>query len=62
MSNSWMKDYDDAVLRYDGAQDRAREMAAAMLAEGDSVEKVVRVSRLSETDVLALRASFDLKR
>ena len=66
MSNSWMKDYDDAVLRYegflDGAQDKAREMAAAMLAEGDSVEKVVRVSRLSETDVLALRASFDLKR
>ena len=62
MSNSWMKDYDDAVLRYEGAQDKAREMAAAMLAEGDSVEKVVRVSRLSETDVLALRASFDLKR
>ncbi len=61
MSNSWMKDYDDAVLRYEGAQDKAREMAAAMLAEGDSVEKVVRVSRLSETDVLALRASFDLK-
>ena len=56
-----MKDYDDAVLRYEGAQDKAREMAAAMLAEGDSVEKVVRVSRLSETDVLALRASFDLK-
>ena len=62
MSNSWMKDYDDAVLRYEGAQDKAHEMAAAMLAEGDSVEKVVRVSRLSETDVLALRASFDLKR
>ena len=61
MSNSWMKDYDDAILRYEGAQDKAREMAAAMLAEGDSVEKVVRVSRLSETDVLALRASFDLK-
>ena len=66
MSNSWMKDYDDAVLRYEGvlegAQKKAREMAAVMLAEGDSVEKVVRVSRLSEADVLTLKASLDLKR
>ena len=31
------------------------EMAAAMLADGDSVEKVVRISKLSEEDVLAIK-------
>jgi len=39
----------------DGMNAKAREMAKAMLAEGDSVEKVVRVSRLSKADVIALK-------
>jgi hypothetical protein len=30
-------------------------MAAVMLADGDSVEKVVRISKLSEEDVLAIK-------
>jgi hypothetical protein len=34
-------------------------MASAMLAEGDSVEKVVRVSKLSEEDVLAIKAKLE---
>ena len=33
-------------------------MAAGMLAEGDSVEKVVRISKLSEEDVLAIKTKL----
>ncbi len=40
----------------EGADAKAREMAAAMLADGDSVEKVVRISKLPESDVLAIKA------
>ena len=32
-----------------------RGVVAAMLADGDSVEKVVRISKLSEEDVLAIK-------
>ena len=42
--------------REEGADNKAREMAAGMLAEGDSVEKVVRISKLTEADVLAIKA------
>ena len=42
----------------EGADAKAREMAAAMLADGDSVEKVVRISKLPESDVLAIKASL----
>ena len=35
-----------------------REMVAAMLAEGDSVEKVARISKLSESEVLSIKASL----
>ena len=59
MSNSWMKDYDDAVLRYEGAQDKAREMAKGMLAEGLPVDMVVRVSKLPESDVLAIKTNLE---
>ena len=45
--------------RTEGADAKAREMASAMLAEGDSVEKVVRVSKLSEEDVLAIKAKLE---
>ncbi len=38
-----------------------REMAKKMLIEGDSVEKVVRISKLSEADVLAIKAEIDQK-
>jgi predicted transposase/invertase (TIGR01784 family) len=38
-----------------------REVAKDLLAEGDSVEKVVRVSKLSEADVLAIKAEIDQK-
>ena len=39
----------------DGMDAKAREMAKAMLAEGDSVEKVARISQLSEAEVTALK-------
>ena len=38
----------------EGAADKAREMAKAMLALGDSVEKVAQVSGLSEEEIKAL--------
>ncbi len=59
MSNSWMKDYDEAVLRYEGAQDKAREMAKGLLAEGLPVDMVVRVSKLPESDVLAIKTNLE---
>jgi len=42
-----------------GRNQKAREMAKKMLAEGDSVEKVARISELSEADVLAIKAEID---
>ena len=39
----------------DGMDAKAREMAKAMLAEGDSVKKVARISQLSEAEVAALK-------
>lgn len=44
--------------RTEGADAKAREMASAMLAEGDSVEKVVRISKLPEAEVLAINANL----
>ena len=44
--------YDKGVRK--GATDKAREMAKAMLALGDSVEKVAQVSGLSEEEIKAL--------
>lgn len=44
--------------RAEGRVKERREMAAAMLAEGDSVEKVVRISKLSEEEVLAIKAKL----
>ena len=37
------------------------EMVTAMLAEGDSVEKVVRISKLSESEVLAIKANLAMQ-
>ena len=46
----------------DRGQNMARhEMAKDLLIEGDSVEKVVRISKLSEADVLAIKAEIDQK-
>jgi predicted transposase/invertase (TIGR01784 family) len=46
----------------DRGQNMARhEMAKDLLVEGDSVEKVVRVSKLSEADVLAIKAEINQK-
>lgn len=44
--------------RAEGRVKERREMAAAMLAEGDSVEKVVRISKLSEEEILAIKAKL----
>ncbi len=44
-----------------GRNQKAREVANDLLIEGDSVEKVVRVSKLSEADVLAIKAEIDQK-
>lgn len=40
------------------ADEERHEMAKAMLAEGDSVEKVVRISKLPEAEILALKESL----
>jgi hypothetical protein len=44
--------------RSEGRTEERREMATAMLAEGDSVEKVMRISKLTEAEVLAIKASL----
>jgi len=49
------KDY----IFYDAQDKKAREMAKDLLIEGDSVEKVVRISKLSEADVLAIKAEIE---
>lgn len=41
-----------------GADQKVREMAKKMLAEGDSVEKVARITELSKADVLAIKAEI----
>ena len=43
----------------EGLEEGHREMAAGMLADGDSVEKVVRISKLTEAEVLAIKASLE---
>lgn len=45
--------------RAEGRTEERREIATAMLAEGDSVEKVVRISKLTENEVLAIKASLE---
>ena len=62
MSNSWMKDYDDAVLRYEGAQDKAREMARDMLIDNEPIEKILKYTKLSESEILSIKASLEQKR
>ena len=59
MSNSWMKDYDDAVLRYEGAQDKAREMARDMLIDNEPIEKILKYTKLSESEILSIKASLE---
>ncbi|SHL74242.1 conserved hypothetical protein (putative transposase or invertase) [Fibrobacter sp. UWOV1] len=44
--------------RAEGRVEERREIAAAMLADGDSVEKVVRISKLTEAEVLAIKANL----
>jgi len=36
-----------------------REMAKDLLVEGDSVERVVRISKLPESEVLAIKAEIE---
>jgi hypothetical protein len=43
--------------RAEGRSEERRAMAAAMLADGEPVEKIVKYSRLSEEEVLKLRES-----
>ena len=38
-----------------GGEDKANEIAIAMFAEGDSVDKIVRVTKLSKEKVLKLK-------
>ena len=40
----------------EGAAEERLEMARASLAEGDSIEKVTRIFKLSESEVLAVQA------
>ena len=41
-----------------GKDDERNEVAIAMLAEGDSIEKIARVTKLSENDVRKLQAEL----
>ena len=41
-----------------GQEEKAVEIAMSMLAEGDSVEKIVRVTKLSKEKVLKLQAEL----
>ena len=61
MSNSWMKDYDEAVLRYEGALDNSREIARDMLCDNEPVEKVLKYTKLSETEILEIKATLGRK-
>lgn len=45
------RDEGRAEGRVEGANAKAREMAKAMLAEGDSIDKVARCSGLSEEEI-----------
>ena len=49
------KDY----IFYDAQDKKAREMAKDLLIEGDSVEKVVRISKLPESEVLTIKAEIE---
>lgn len=50
-------EYDLHESKEEGRAEERRAMAAAMLAEGDPVEKVVRISKLTESEVVAIKAS-----
>jgi hypothetical protein len=52
-------EYDLHESKEEGKTEAKHEMAEAMLLDGDSVEKVVRVSKLSEEDVLAIKAKLE---
>ena len=41
-----------------GKEDERDEIAVAMLAEGDSIEKIARVTKLSENEVRKLQAEL----
>ena len=43
----------------EGLEEGHREMAVAMLADGEPIEKIVKYSRLSEAEVLAIKASLE---
>ena len=45
----------------EGMAEGIREMVAAMLADGDSVEKVARISKIPESEVLAIKSSLEQK-
>ena len=44
--------------KIEGKAEAKLEMVAAMLAVGDSIEKVVRISKLPESEVLAIKANL----
>ena len=48
-----------AWIKMTGVKAKARDIAKNMLAEGDSVEKVVRISELPESEVLEIKATLD---
>ena len=56
IAEAFIEDNPDVVkeIRDEGAADAKREMAKAMLADGDSIEKVARISGLSEEEIRAL--------
>jgi hypothetical protein len=51
-------EYDLHESKEEGRAEERRETALSMLADGEPVEKVVRISKLSEEDVLAIKTKL----
>lgn len=48
MLSTFMKDYDELCLRYEGAQEKAREIAKNLLKDGVPIEVIARNTKLPE--------------
>ncbi len=48
MLSTFMKDYDELCLRYEGAQEKAREIAKNLLKDGVPIDVIARNTKLPE--------------
>ena len=57
-----MKDFDEAVLRYEGALDNSREIATRMLLKNKPLAEVIEFTKLPESEILEIKATLNQKR